>query len=247
MLGRASPRKPRVRIEKRSASVSSLLVAWRSIASRASSRPMPQPSSATRIRERPPSSMSTRMRPASASSAFSTSSLTTDAGRSTTSPAAILFDSTSGRIRILDMAGISISRLGAASMEEVKTLGRHSNKAPAGGLIVGARCPSHQMPPPKNSEGEASRLDHSRRRMSPTPDAAPEITLRSKSSVGEAARLDFILPSGTTRTGNRGNPCYTNPDRTGLFEHVENDFDQVLAPCEQHGRSTAPLNCALSR
>ena len=40
---------------------------------------------------RPPASISTSMRRAPASSAFSTSSLTTDAGRSTTSPAAIWF------------------------------------------------------------------------------------------------------------------------------------------------------------
>jgi hypothetical protein len=50
---------------------------------------MPQPSSATAMNSRPPSRTSTRMREAPASIAFSTSSLTTEAGRSTTSPAAI--------------------------------------------------------------------------------------------------------------------------------------------------------------
>jgi hypothetical protein len=56
----------------------------------ASSRSMPQPSSAMRISRRPPLSTSTRTSLEPASSAFSSSSLTTDAGRSTTSPAAIL-------------------------------------------------------------------------------------------------------------------------------------------------------------
>ena len=50
---------------------------------------MPSPSSLTRIRLFPPSSISTRIARAPASSAFSTSSFTTEAGRSTTSPAAI--------------------------------------------------------------------------------------------------------------------------------------------------------------
>src|SRR6202030_4750368 len=50
---------------------------------------MPSPSSVTRIRRRPPPSVSTSMRVAPASSAFSISSLTTLAGRSTTSPAAM--------------------------------------------------------------------------------------------------------------------------------------------------------------
>src|SRR6185295_12964460 len=50
---------------------------------------MPAPSSLTRIRLFPPSSISMRIALAPASSAFSISSFTTDAGRSTTSPAAI--------------------------------------------------------------------------------------------------------------------------------------------------------------
>src|SRR5690606_33218517 len=61
------------------------------------SRPMPQPSSATRISVLPPLRTLTSMRVAAASRAFSTSSFTTDAGRSTTSPAAIWFASVSGR------------------------------------------------------------------------------------------------------------------------------------------------------
>ena len=89
MEGRASPRKPRVAMVSRSSAVRSLEVAWRSKASRASSRLMPWPSSAMRMSLRPPASTSTRMRVAPASRAFSSSSFTTEAGRSTTSPAAI--------------------------------------------------------------------------------------------------------------------------------------------------------------
>ena len=55
--------------------------------------------------ERPASRRSTVTWVLSASSAFSTSSLTTEAGRSTTSPAAILFTRCSGRRRMRLMAG----------------------------------------------------------------------------------------------------------------------------------------------
>src|SRR5271154_6991848 len=54
---------------------------------------MPQPSSITRIRRLPPDSVSIRIERAPASSAFSSSSFTTEAGRSTTSPAAIFLAS----------------------------------------------------------------------------------------------------------------------------------------------------------
>ena len=73
------------------------------MASRASSDCMPHPLSETRINDFPPFSTSTTMRVLFASSAFSSNSFTTEAGRSTTSPAAILFDRISGRILILDM------------------------------------------------------------------------------------------------------------------------------------------------
>ena len=61
MEGSASPRKPSVAMESRSFTSRSLLVAWRSKASSASSRSMPQPSSAMRISRRPPVSTSMRM------------------------------------------------------------------------------------------------------------------------------------------------------------------------------------------
>ncbi len=97
MLGSASPRNPSVRIAPRSSWLAILLVACRSIASRASSGSIPSPSSSTRISFLPPSSIAMAMRRAPASSAFSTSSLTTEAGRSTTSPAAIWFARCTGR------------------------------------------------------------------------------------------------------------------------------------------------------
>src|SRR5260370_37319296 len=81
---------------KSSSLLRSLLVACRWRLSSASSRAMPLPSSRTRTSRRPPSSNSTSMRVAPASSAFSTSSFTTAAGRSITSPAAIWFASVSG-------------------------------------------------------------------------------------------------------------------------------------------------------
>ncbi|MNL26382.1 hypothetical protein D3C87_1479050 [compost metagenome] len=86
--GRASPRKPMVVSFHRSSASWILLVAKRSKASTASSGGMPRPSS-TMVRERPPSEAITWIRDAPASMAFSTSSLTTELGRSTTSPAAI--------------------------------------------------------------------------------------------------------------------------------------------------------------
>ena len=57
---------------------------------------MPQPSSVSTMRFTPPSSSVMRSVRAPASSAFSSNSLTTDAGRSTTSPAAIWLMSWSG-------------------------------------------------------------------------------------------------------------------------------------------------------
>ena len=89
MAASASPRKPIVRMASRSRSSRSLDVAWRRKATPASSGDMPQPSSRTRIIAAPPPRISTVMFFAPASIAFSTSSLTTEAGRSTTSPAAI--------------------------------------------------------------------------------------------------------------------------------------------------------------
>ena len=60
MLGSASPRNPSVRIAARSSAPAILLVAWRSIASRASSGSIPSPSSSTRNDFLPPSSIGDR-------------------------------------------------------------------------------------------------------------------------------------------------------------------------------------------
>src|SRR5206468_2288148 len=88
MLGSASPRKPNVAIASKSETDRILLVACRSSESSASSRSIPQPSSITRISEIPPRRIRMSIFRAPASMLFSTSSFTTDAGRSTTSPAA---------------------------------------------------------------------------------------------------------------------------------------------------------------
>src|SRR5690606_621719 len=61
---------------------------------------MPQPSSVTRISALPPLAIATSMRVAPASNAFSTSSLTAEAGRSTTSPAAMRLAAASSSCRI---------------------------------------------------------------------------------------------------------------------------------------------------
>ena len=88
MLGKASPRKPRLRTAL-SPSTGYLLVACRWQASQRSGARMPQPSSPTRINVSPPPRMSMRIERAPASSAFSTNSFTTEPGRSIVSPAAM--------------------------------------------------------------------------------------------------------------------------------------------------------------
>src|SRR5260363_18849 len=79
---------------------------------------MPQPSSVTAILLTPPASSITRSVRAPASSAFSTSSFTTDAGRSTTSPAAIWLTRRPGRTAIDRAMALNIDRfLGAFILE----------------------------------------------------------------------------------------------------------------------------------
>ena len=90
MLESASPRNPRLLTRYRSSTERILLVAWRKNAFRTCSFSIPPPLSVTRIKEQPPSLISTVTAFAPASMAFSTSSFTTLDGRSTTSPAAIL-------------------------------------------------------------------------------------------------------------------------------------------------------------
>ena len=100
ILASASPRNPILIIASRSSKVAILLVAWRANARISSSLPIPQPLSRIRISFSPPRSMSISIRVAPASRLFSTSSLTTDAGLSTTSPAAIWLASCGERICI---------------------------------------------------------------------------------------------------------------------------------------------------
>ncbi len=97
---RASPRNPIEATDSSSSSERILLVAWRVSASGSSSGGMPLPSSVTAMRRMPPPSRRTSMARAPASMAFSRISLSTDAGRSITSPAAIWLINRSGRVAI---------------------------------------------------------------------------------------------------------------------------------------------------
>ena len=90
MLGSASPRNPSVLISVKSSAWRILLVACGKNAVFKSSFSMPQPLSTTLISSRPAFTTVISTLVAPASMAFSTSSFTTEAGRSTTSPADIL-------------------------------------------------------------------------------------------------------------------------------------------------------------
>ena len=90
ILASASPRKPSVAMLSRSSTLVILLVAYRPNAVSTSSAAIPHPSSVMRTDSSPPPLVSMAICPAPASSAFSNSSFTAEAGLSTTSPAAIL-------------------------------------------------------------------------------------------------------------------------------------------------------------
>src|SRR3954469_16350173 len=100
MEASASPRNPIVDTPSRSCRLKILLVAWRASASGRSSRAIPAPSSSTCTRRTPPSSRVTAMLVAPASRLFSSNSFSTEAGRSTTSPAAICETRSGGRTRM---------------------------------------------------------------------------------------------------------------------------------------------------
>ena len=87
----ASPLNPKVVMSSRSSAVAIFDVACLSKQSTASSGFIPLPLSMTWIRVRPESLIITEICSAPASTAFSTSSFTTEAGLCTTSPAAIIF------------------------------------------------------------------------------------------------------------------------------------------------------------
>ena len=96
MEARASPLKPKVRMRFRSSGLDILDVACLSKHSRASSGLIPHPLSMTLTSVLPASPMMTLMELAPASTAFSISSFTTEEGRPTTSPAAIILASWAG-------------------------------------------------------------------------------------------------------------------------------------------------------
>lgn len=108
--GSASPRKPSVETISICSS-GSFEVAWRSSARAISSGRMPQPSSVTSMRSKPPEAMRTVICVAPASTAFSTSSLSAEAGRSTTSPAAMRLTRCSGKRRIVGMEFLNLRRI----------------------------------------------------------------------------------------------------------------------------------------
>jgi hypothetical protein len=108
MDARASPRKPRVLTASRSSRSKILLVACRDNASGNSSDRIPDPLSRMRILPIPPASQSISICVEPASNAFSTSSFTTLAGRSTTSPAAIWFASRGERMWIDELDFINL-------------------------------------------------------------------------------------------------------------------------------------------
>src|SRR4030042_5409077 len=101
MLGRASPRNPRVLIENSSEKVVILLVACLSSARSLSSLSIPDPLSRNLISRLPPSSILMSTLSAPASILLSSNSLATEAGLSITSPAAIWLATCSDSILIL--------------------------------------------------------------------------------------------------------------------------------------------------
>ena len=94
---KASPRKPLVSKLNKSCADDILEVAWRSKDKRASVSLIPTPLSTTWISVFPPSFIINLMEVEPASMAFSMSSFTTEAGRWTTSPAAIWLATWSGK------------------------------------------------------------------------------------------------------------------------------------------------------
>ena len=104
---KASPRNPIVVKAKRSSAFRILDVAWRSKERRASVSDIPFPSSITCIDVRPASTIRTFIVFAPASTAFSTNSFTTEAGRCITSPAAIWFATLSGKSCIISLIFLS--------------------------------------------------------------------------------------------------------------------------------------------
>ncbi len=103
--GSASPRNPEVLTFCKSSNERIFEVECFLKANTASSWSIPSPSSRTMTRAVPPSSTLIQMFFALASNAFSTSSLTTEAGLSITSPAAIWFMVWSSRTWILPIFG----------------------------------------------------------------------------------------------------------------------------------------------
>ena len=123
---------------------------------------MPLPSSSTRIRSAPPLEVAMSMRVAPASSAFSTSSFTAAAGRSTTSPAAMrLTVPSESADRIPSVAARGISHLPPRAMPCIdcsrRYLPRQNLALFHAGLVE--RIDAHQPP---HEDGLQHEMHHQR-------------------------------------------------------------------------------------
>src|SRR5262249_16810282 len=126
-------------------SPASLDVAWRSTANARSSRSMPQPSSVTLIRLKPPPLATTSMRVAPASIAFSISSLTTLAGRSTTSPAAMRLTRFGGSWRMAIQSPRTVSPAQIAARDDLTRFYRRLVEGVDAQQVAGEDCLQHEM------------------------------------------------------------------------------------------------------
>src|SRR5262245_8087684 len=117
-----------------------LEVAWRSKARRASSRTMPHPLSITWISFLPPASTCTLTRWVPASSEFSSSSFSTDAGRSTTSPAAILLATCSESTWIRPMAPLILAGHKNNHKEDARNVNHRGTESSEEGRGYKSRC-----------------------------------------------------------------------------------------------------------
>src|SRR5262249_1339743 len=150
---------------------------------------LPSPSSSTRTSFLPPSSMWIASRRAPASTAFSTSSLMTEAGRSTTSPAAIWLASSGERRLILPIRGamqlrsknqrIKNSRNRNEASPPVSNLRTRERILNSYFLILNSQALLSDPPPP--AEG----CDHSYHHGSQAADHPPELRAVAAGKTGQ--------------------------------------------------------------
>ena len=146
ILGSASPLNPRVVIAFRSLIVFILLVACLSKHRTASSLVMPIPSSVTLIYLLPLPLISIVILPAHASIELSVSSLTTEAGLSTTSPAAIQLASSSGNFIILLLIIFSTPLSPLVLLQEISLHGLYGSEQSQQGTLKPQISPDMKIP-----------------------------------------------------------------------------------------------------